>query len=148
MFIFIRFLKKNLGLVLLSHKLMGVEVQNYACYDQARNLKFNMKKCVIQKYIGNSAKNSTELLMPAVFSARNMVNSLICFDNWSFSIEIWFVTNRWKKYCSQSKIGCDFLKRDIQHQIWILNCKLLLSNKCGYFYRQACTFWMYYIIVT
>lgn len=26
-----------------------------------------MKKCVVQKYIGNSAKNSTELLMPAVF---------------------------------------------------------------------------------
>ena len=60
---------------------MGVEVQNYACYDHARNLKFNMKKCVVQKYIGNSAENSTELLMPTVFSTRNMVNSLICFDN-------------------------------------------------------------------
>ena len=67
MFIFIRFKKKKSGLVLLSHKLIGVEVQNYTCYDHARNLKFNMKKCVVQKYIGNSAKNSTQLLMPAVF---------------------------------------------------------------------------------
>ena len=108
---------------------MGVEVQNYACYDHTGNLKFNMKKCVVQKYIENSAKNSTELLMPTVFSTRNMVNSLICFDNWSFSIEIWFVTNRWKKYCSQSKIGCDFLRRisSTRYEYWTASSSSLTN---------------------